>query len=46
VWVVDFGGGYTPGWIDEELQGTKRGDLQALEKIRQWLEGLDKPSGA
>lgn len=38
VWIVDFGGGYTPGWVDEEQQGTQRGDLAAMEKIRQWLE--------
>jgi len=31
--LVDFGGGHTQGWADEELWGTKEGDLQALEKI-------------
>ncbi|KAK8029490.1 hypothetical protein PG993_010781 [Apiospora rasikravindrae] len=40
VWLVDFGGGYTPGWVDKEQQCTSEGDLRALEKIRQWLERL------
>ncbi|KAK8106635.1 hypothetical protein PG999_009994 [Apiospora kogelbergensis] len=41
VWLIDFGGGYTHGWVDEERQCTKEGDLGALEKIRQWLERLE-----
>ncbi|CAI6089117.1 unnamed protein product [Clonostachys chloroleuca] len=40
LWLIDFGGGYTPGWVGEEQQGTQRGDLEAMEKIRQWLEQL------
>lgn len=38
VWLIDFGGGYTLGWVEEEQQCTQRGDLQAMERIRQWLE--------
>ncbi len=32
-WIIDFGGGRTEGWVDEDLSGTKEGDLQGLEKI-------------
>lgn len=37
-WVTDFGGGYTPGWVDEDKAGTKEGDLQGLAKILELLE--------
>lgn len=37
-WIVDFGGGQTWGWVDTELVGTKEGDMQALQKIRQALQ--------
>ncbi|KAK7414108.1 hypothetical protein QQX98_007051 [Neonectria punicea] len=33
VWVVDFGGGYTEGWMPKEQAGTVAGDLHALEKM-------------
>ncbi|KAI3322948.1 hypothetical protein HD806DRAFT_499726 [Xylariaceae sp. AK1471] len=36
-WVVDFGGGYTEGWVDKELAGTVAGDLQGLTKIISFL---------
>jgi tRNA A-37 threonylcarbamoyl transferase component Bud32 len=39
VWVVDFGGGRTRGWVNDELVNTKEGDLQALEKIFQDIRG-------
>ncbi|CAM1500458.1 Fc.00g096200.m01.CDS01 [Cosmosporella sp. VM-42] len=32
-WIVDFGGGYTDGWVPKELAGTTEGDLCALKKI-------------
>lgn len=32
-WIVDFGGGYTPGWVDREKGGTMEGDLQGLMRI-------------
>ncbi|KID73428.1 uncharacterized protein G6M90_00g062540 [Metarhizium brunneum] len=31
--VVDFGGGYTPGYIDKELQQTFQGDLIGLDQM-------------
>lgn len=36
-WIVDFGGGYTNGWVDKEKAGTVEGDLQALGKIMDLL---------
>jgi len=36
-WIVDFGGGQTLGWVDDELVGSRDGDLQAMKKI---LEAL------
>jgi hypothetical protein len=32
-WVIDFGGGYTKGWVDQELLETLEGDEQALGRI-------------
>jgi tRNA A-37 threonylcarbamoyl transferase component Bud32 len=31
--LIDFGGGYTDGWVDMNNQDTARGDLQGLERI-------------
>jgi hypothetical protein len=39
-WVIDFGGGYTEGWVDEDKQQTVEGDLQGLQRIRAHL-GLE-----
>jgi serine/threonine protein kinase len=39
LWVVDFGGGGTPGWMDKKLMDTKEGDLQALERILEEIAG-------
>lgn len=32
-WLIDFGGGYTEGWVDADKAGTVEGDLQGLENI-------------
>lgn len=37
-WVIDFGGGWTDGWVDQELSGTVEGDEVALKKICKFLE--------
>ena len=37
-WLVDFGGGWTEGWVTKELAGTVEGDLHALEKIIEFLQ--------
>ncbi|KAF5648613.1 kinase subdomain protein [Fusarium sp. NRRL 52700] len=36
-WLIDFGGGYTNGWVPKELSGTVEGDLQSLEKINDFV---------
>ncbi|KAF4949254.1 hypothetical protein FGADI_9025 [Fusarium gaditjirri] len=36
-WLIDFGGGYTNGWVPKELSGTVEGDLQGLRKINEFL---------
>jgi hypothetical protein len=32
-WIVDFGGSYTPGWVEKDLAGTMEGDKQGLSRI-------------
>lgn len=36
-WLIDFGGSFTPGWVDRENLETIAGDLQALSKIKEHL---------
>ncbi|KJZ68497.1 hypothetical protein HIM_12116 [Hirsutella minnesotensis 3608] len=36
-WIIDFGGGHTRGWVDENKAGTIEGDLQGMRKILQFL---------
>jgi hypothetical protein len=38
VWIIDFGGGWTDGWVGQELSGTVEGDLVAVKKILEFLE--------
>ncbi|KPM42122.1 hypothetical protein AK830_g4420 [Neonectria ditissima] len=38
LWLVDFGGGYTEGWVPKELAGTVAGDLHALEKMEKFIK--------
>ncbi|KAF9767661.1 hypothetical protein IL306_015138 [Fusarium sp. DS 682] len=37
-WVIDFGGGWTEGWVDEDLSGTVAGDEIAVKKIFEYLQ--------
>lgn len=37
-WLVDFGGGWTEGWVSEDLADTMEGDEQAISRIEQFLE--------
>lgn len=37
-WLIDFGGGWLEGWVDENLQDTVEGDKQGVKRI---LECLD-----
>ena len=36
-WLLDFGGGWTEGWVDRHLANTTKGDLQAVERMRKML---------
>ncbi|KAL9112427.1 MAG: hypothetical protein Q9227_003269 [Pyrenula ochraceoflavens] len=36
-WLLDFGGGWTEGWVDRRLANTKEGDLQGVKRLRQML---------
>jgi len=38
LWIIDFGGSYTEGWIDPELNETEEGDEMGLRKIVNALE--------
>lgn len=42
LWIIDFGGSYTEGWVDPELSDTLEGDDQGLEKVQQALENPDE----
>ncbi|KAL1855200.1 hypothetical protein Daus18300_011201 [Diaporthe australafricana] len=37
-WLIDFGGGWSEGWVDESLQNTVEGDLQAVTRIVEFLD--------
>jgi serine/threonine protein kinase len=43
-WMVDFGGSYTVGWVDEDKAGTVEGDMQGLAKIMDLLSATDTSS--
>lgn len=36
--IIDFGGGWTDGWVDEQLMETVEGDLQGLQRLVQFLD--------
>ena len=33
LWIIDFGGSYTEGWVDKELNETEEGDDMGTDKI-------------
>jgi serine/threonine protein kinase len=37
-WVVDFGGGYNAGFVDEDVIETVEGDVQGVSRIKKWLK--------
>ncbi|PVH94114.1 hypothetical protein DM02DRAFT_618852 [Periconia macrospinosa] len=37
-WIIDFGGSYTEGWVDQNLLESEEGDLQGLERLMHFLE--------
>lgn len=38
LWMIDFGGSYTEGWVDSELAETEEGDEMGVQKIIGALE--------
>ncbi|CAJ0551308.1 Ff.00g112380.m01.CDS01 [Fusarium sp. VM40] len=36
-WIIDFGGSYTPGWVDKDKAETLEGDYQGVGKINEML---------
>lgn len=36
-WLIDFGGSWTDGWVDEDLRETREGDEQAVGRISEFL---------
>ncbi|KAJ8059085.1 hypothetical protein OCU04_012061 [Sclerotinia nivalis] len=44
LWLIDLEGSYTPGWVDEANRDSQKGDLQGVERIKEWLAKCsDKP---
>jgi hypothetical protein len=41
-WVIDFGGGWTEGWVDEKLADTFERDFQAVRNIVNFLNVGEK----
>lgn len=37
VWITDFGGGYTQGWVESQVAGTVEGDLAGMAKLREFI---------
>ncbi|KAB5583456.1 hypothetical protein GE09DRAFT_1078968 [Coniochaeta sp. 2T2.1] len=37
VWIIDFGGGYTEGWVERQMAGTMEGDLAGMAKLRAFV---------
>ena len=42
LWVIDFGGSYTEGWVDEDVAETKEGDKMGVGKVVDALLGKDE----
>ena len=36
-YLIDFGGGYTDGWVEKEKSNSTEGDLQGLANIKRYL---------
>ncbi|RYC63952.1 hypothetical protein CHU98_g2259 [Xylaria longipes] len=37
-WLIDFGGGFTDGWVEKGLANTLEGDKQGVKKLMEFLE--------
>ncbi|EDO01724.1 hypothetical protein SS1G_04199 [Sclerotinia sclerotiorum 1980 UF-70] len=44
LWLIDLEGSYTPGWVDENNRESQKGDLQGVERIKEWLAKYDNKS--
>lgn len=42
LWIIDFGGSYTEGWVDPEIAETKQGDNMGVQKIVNALRDPDE----
>lgn len=42
LWIIDFGGSYTEGWVDPDIAETKRGDNMGVTKIVNALRDPDE----
>lgn len=42
LWIIDFGGSYTEGWVDPEIAETKKGDDMGVEKVVNALRDPDR----
>ncbi|KAI8938653.1 hypothetical protein NX059_004523 [Plenodomus lindquistii] len=42
LWIIDFGGSWTEGWVDPEVAETREGDDMGLEKVVAALEDPDR----
>ncbi|KAI5370375.1 putative protein kinase domain, Zinc finger, PHD-type, protein kinase-like domain superfamily [Septoria linicola] len=40
LWIIDFGGSYTEGWVDPELKDSEEGDDQGVRRL---VNGLKDP---
>lgn len=43
-WIIDFGAGYTEGWVDKDKASTVEGDLEGLKNIAQFVSPTAKTS--
>lgn len=41
LWIIDFGGSYTDGWVDPELMETEEGDDMGVERVVNALHDPD-----
>lgn len=42
LWIIDFGGSYTEGWVDPEIAETKQGDNMGVKKVVNALRDPDE----
>lgn len=40
LWLIDFGGGYTPTWVSRQNCGKLEGDIEGLKNSQAWLSNI------